>query len=164
MILAQGKYAFAPIHNPENVLDVATGVPALCSGFLVGAVLISLQGLAYGRWSLVRMYRPQVEHSKLILFLAHLHPESNVIGTDLSAIQPTPTVPNCQFIKDDSEEEWLFNGIQFDYVHLRLVYTCFNDHKRVIKHAFDNLKPGGWIEYQDSTMEAASMDGNLEGE
>lgn len=72
-----------------------------------------------------------------------------MIGTDLSAIQPHPDVPNCTFIKDDSEDPWEFRGIRFDYVHLRFVVTCFNDHNGVLSQAFDHLKPGGWIEYQD---------------
>lgn len=86
-----------------------------------------------------------------------------MIGTDLSAIQPRSSIPNCEFIRDDAEAEWLFNGIQFDYVHLRFVYTCFNDQRLVMQNAFKNMKPGGWIEYQDSTMEVQSMDDNLEG-
>ena len=93
------------------------------------------------------------------------NPNTQVIGTDLSAIQPVDYAPpNCTFVKEDSEEEWLFRKepppgakpedaedlrIQFDFVHLRMVVTCFTDPKRVMRHAFENLKPGGWVEYQD---------------
>ncbi|KAK7923790.1 hypothetical protein PG985_007861 [Apiospora marii] len=81
---------------------------------------------------------------------AREHPNCQVIGTDLSAIQPDPDVPNCTFIKEDSEDLWVFGGIRFDYIHLRFVVTCFNDHHGVLSQAFDHLKPGGWIEYQDT--------------
>jgi hypothetical protein len=30
--------------------------------------------------------------------------------------------------------------------------TCFNDPEKVMTSAFEHLNPGGWIEYQDSSM------------
>lgn len=87
-----------------------------------------------------------------------------MIGTDLSAIQPAPRVPNVVFQKDDAESPWVFpaphqlddecvspctHRIMFDYVHLRLVVTCFDDTRNVMRQAFENMNPGGWIEYQD---------------
>lgn len=30
--------------------------------------------------------------------------------------------------------------------------TCFNDPEKVMRSAFEHLNPGGWIEYQDSSM------------
>lgn len=78
---------------------------------------------------------------------AKANPDTHVIGTDLSKIQPESHPANCEFIKEDSEEEWLY-AHKFDYVHLRFVFTCFQDPKVVVAHAYDNLNPGGWIEYQ----------------
>lgn len=85
-------------------------------------------------------------------------------------IQPDPHVPNCTFVRDDAESEWLFHtaerpeGIKFDFIHLRMVVTCFDDPRIVIKQAFDNMNPGGWIEFQDMynetgdpTQEASPM-------
>ncbi|ETS75511.1 hypothetical protein PFICI_12455 [Pestalotiopsis fici W106-1] len=99
---------------------------------------------------------------------AEQNPSSYVIGSDLSAIQPETALPNLAFIKDDAEDTWLFplpaspHGagaaadpfsaapmISFDYVHLRLVFSCFNDPRIVIQRAFDNLAPGGWLEFQE---------------
>ncbi|KAH6647071.1 S-adenosyl-L-methionine-dependent methyltransferase [Truncatella angustata] len=86
---------------------------------------------------------------------AEEHPVSQVIGTDLSAIQPALTIANCSFQKDDAEEEiWLFptpNG-SFDYIHFRFMVTCFDQPKKVMENAFKYLNPGGWIEFQDSTL------------
>lgn len=88
---------------------------------------------------------------------AEQNPSCQVIGTDLSAIQPTPRVPNCSFVVEDSEEEWVFistdEPIQFDYVHLRAVASCFDDPRKVMKQAYNNLRPGGWIEYLDLIFE-----------
>ncbi|KAI0137263.1 S-adenosyl-L-methionine-dependent methyltransferase [Xylariales sp. AK1849] len=95
---------------------------------------------------------------------AKKYPQSTVIGTDLSLIQPdhTSRPPNVDFIREDAEENWVWDEL-FDYVHLRLMVTCFNDHKEVIKKIFDNLKPGGWIEYQDADLHLDSDDRSLRG-
>lgn len=96
----------------------------------------------------------------------------------MSAIQPTPKVLNCAFQKDDAEAMWLFplptledhvcrgeceHRIAFDYIHLRLVFTCFQDPQKVMRHAFENLSPGGWIEYQDSELEMHQWNPKFEG-
>lgn len=97
------------------------------------------------------------------LQFADLHPEAHIIGTDLSAIQPLNSLPNCTFIKDDAEEEWVFPE-KFDYVHLRFVFSCFNDPKSMMEKAFDSMCSGGWIEYQDpSVAQNGSIDGNIDG-
>lgn len=76
-------------------------------------------------------------------------------------------MPNCSFVQDDCEDEWLFgstdNPIKFDYVHLRWVLSCFDDPKKVMGHAYKNLQPGGWIEYCDSSVDFESVDDNIEG-
>ncbi|KAK8072538.1 hypothetical protein PG996_005886, partial [Apiospora saccharicola] len=57
---------------------------------------------------------------------ARQHPDCHVVGTDLSLIQPANAPPNCEFIKEDSEDEWVFTQYKFDYVHLRTV--CMPDY------------------------------------
>lgn len=96
---------------------------------------------------------------------AKQNPTSHVIGTDLSAIQPPAArtgVTNCEFIKEDSEQEWLYSH-KFDYVHARFIFSCFDDPRKVISESYKNLNPGGWAEFQDATIEFHSMDNNLEG-
>ncbi|KAF3008195.1 hypothetical protein E8E14_008223 [Neopestalotiopsis sp. 37M] len=143
-LLLDGWYGLAPLQQvPEYVLDVATGT---------------------GIWALE---------------FAEKFPQSQVIGTDLSAIQPEqPHVPNCTFQRDDAEDTWVFpaphppgtacsypceHRIMFDYVHLRLVSTCFDDPRTVMKNAWDNMKPGGWIEFQDASLQFSDDSGNWEG-
>ncbi|KAH8653841.1 S-adenosyl-L-methionine-dependent methyltransferase [Xylariales sp. PMI_506] len=95
---------------------------------------------------------------------AQENPGSQVVGTDLSAIQPSNKPPNCDFIVEDSEEEWVGNENQpFDYVHMRFVATCFDDTKVVLRHAFNNMSPGGWIELQSPDFMVQSLDNNLDG-
>ncbi|KAI1869979.1 uncharacterized protein JN550_005569 [Neoarthrinium moseri] len=90
---------------------------------------------------------------------ARRHPGSEVIGSDLSLIQPdvSATVPNVSFVREDVEDYWV-HGAPFDFIHGRLLFTCFDNHKDVIKKAFDSLRPGGWIEYQDSSLNVDSDD------
>lgn len=76
----------------------------------------------------------------------------HVVGTDLSLIQPVNMPPNCEFVRDDIEDTWVFER-SFDYVHLRVVFSCFDDPKNVLQKIYDNLNPGGWVEYQDTVME-----------
>lgn len=103
-----------------------------------------------------------------------------MIGTDLSAIQPNPRIPNCTFIKDDAEEDWVFHSkhpegapaceglcehpIMFDYVHFRAMFTCFNDPIKVMKSAYENLSPGGWVEFQEASLEVFQANVNFTGE
>ncbi|KAH8660355.1 S-adenosyl-L-methionine-dependent methyltransferase [Xylariales sp. PMI_506] len=98
------------------------------------------------------------------LNFAEEHPTTHVIGTDLN---PIPShhrnFANCEFIVADSENEWDFRSIKFDYIHLRMVFTCFDNPKRVIDLAYKNLQPGGWIEYQDSIFQPERLGGTAEG-
>lgn len=80
-----------------------------------------------------------------------------MVGTDLSLIQPHTTPPNCEFVRDDIEDPWIFHK-PFDFVHLRVVFSCFDDPKGVMQKIYDNLEPGGWIEYQDTAMEITGSD------
>lgn len=88
---------------------------------------------------------------------AEQHPESTVIGTDLSLIQPPVNVSNVEFIRDDVEDNWVFDQ-PFDFVHMRLVFTCFKSHRDVINSVFANLNPGGVsLSFSDDTLQCRSM-------
>ncbi|KAH8674222.1 S-adenosyl-L-methionine-dependent methyltransferase [Xylariales sp. PMI_506] len=135
-LLFDGWLALAPLESaPKYVLDIGCGTGIWASEF------------------------------------AEQNPSSYVIGIDLSAIQPTPLTENCAFAKADAEDDWIFpdpfpdhadctpetncqqHMISFDYVHLRLMFTCFGHNvKKVMQHAFDNMNSGGWIEFQESEM------------
>ncbi|KAF2493239.1 S-adenosyl-L-methionine-dependent methyltransferase [Lophium mytilinum] len=85
-----------------------------------------------------------------------------VVGTDLSPIQPSFVPPNLSFIIDDAEDEWLWKQ-KFDLIHLRLMGGSFRDWQAIIQSAYDNLAPGGYLEIQDYVLPARSPDETVKG-
>ncbi|KAK1753760.1 S-adenosyl-L-methionine-dependent methyltransferase [Echria macrotheca] len=90
------------------------------------------------------------------------HPSAQVLGTDLSPIQPEYVPPNCRFEIDDAEDEWLYSST-FDYIHLRMMFHCFKDHVEVMRSALSHLRPGGYMEWQDWLPVLQSSDGSVRG-
>ncbi|KAI8648859.1 hypothetical protein NCS56_01501900 [Fusarium sp. Ph1] len=89
------------------------------------------------------------------------YPSAEVIGTDLSPIQPKWTPPNCIFEIDDFEEEWLYTK-PFDFIHARELEGCISDDDMLFRRAFEHLKPGGYIEFQATYPRWLSDDGTAE--
>ncbi|KAK6070845.1 methyltransferase domain-containing protein [Seiridium cupressi] len=83
------------------------------------------------------------------LAFADKYPTAKVIGTDLSRIQPWGRHPYVEWVQADAEDDWAYLPGRFDYVHFRMMMTCFQDPKTVMRRAYEHLCPGGWIEYQD---------------
>jgi len=69
------------------------------------------------------------------------HPETEVIGVDLSPIQPKFVPPNVVFAIDDLEETWTFNK-PFDFIMARLTVEFFADPYHFCQQAFEHLTPG----------------------
>lgn len=91
---------------------------------------------------------------------AESHPESQVIGVDLSPCQPDLVPPNCSFEIDDIEEPWTWNK-QFDYIHARMMASSIADPPKFFQQCFENTKPGGWLEMQDTHFPLESQDDTL---
>ncbi|KAM0076054.1 hypothetical protein ACKRZS_011840 [Fusarium odoratissimum] len=91
---------------------------------------------------------------------ADANPQAQVIGVDLSPIQPALVPPNVSFEIDDLEKEWTWTQ-KFDFIFARMMLGCFTDLPQIIKVAFDNLEPGGYLELQDMSLPARSDDGTL---
>ncbi|OJJ42761.1 hypothetical protein ASPZODRAFT_136905 [Penicilliopsis zonata CBS 506.65] len=89
------------------------------------------------------------------------HPAAEVIGNDLSPIQPKWVPSNCIFEVDDFESNWEYNR-PFDYIHGRELVGSIKDINRLAKQAFDNLNPGGYFELQAFTLNVFSDDNSLE--
>lgn len=70
------------------------------------------------------------------------HPESQVIGVDLSPIQPQVVPPNLQFQVDDVEEPWIYSQ-KFDLIHARSMIGSLADWPKLLAQAYENLAPGG---------------------
>ncbi|KAL7270549.1 hypothetical protein RUND412_006736 [Rhizina undulata] len=93
--------------------------------------------------------------------MADQYPEANVIGVDLSPIQPQWVPPNLSFEIDDVEEPWQYQDNSFDFIHLRSISGCLSNWPKLYQQAFRALKPGGWIEQQDFADPFSCDDGSL---
>ncbi|KAI9732799.1 MAG: hypothetical protein M1834_003737 [Cirrosporium novae-zelandiae] len=91
-----------------------------------------------------------------------MYESAEVIGTDLSPIQPSFVPPNVSFMVDDAEAEWTFNK-KFDFINMRGMVGSFMDISKVIQRCYDNLKPGGWLEIPDVAWPMYADDETIEG-
>ncbi|KAF5000555.1 hypothetical protein FGRMN_1722 [Fusarium graminum] len=89
------------------------------------------------------------------------NPSAEVLGTDLSPIQPDWTPPNCIFEVDDFEAEWLYRT-PFDFIHARELQGCIRNDGRFFKQALKHLAPGGYLEIQAAASPFLSDDGTAE--
>jgi SAM-dependent methyltransferase len=85
---------------------------------------------------------------------------SVIVGNDLSAIQPAWVPPNVKFVVDDVELDWVETEL-YDYIHCRYMAGSIRDWPRLVRQIYRNLKPGGWIELQESANTIYSEDGSL---
>ncbi|RDW73611.1 S-adenosyl-L-methionine-dependent methyltransferase-5 [Coleophoma crateriformis] len=74
------------------------------------------------------------------------HPEAEVIGVDLSPIQPLFVPSNVKFQIDDVEEEWTYSS-KFDFINVRMMTG--------------HLNPGGYVEISDIIFPITADDGTL---
>ncbi|KAI6765901.1 hypothetical protein HG530_006971 [Fusarium avenaceum] len=88
------------------------------------------------------------------------HPECEVIGVDLSPIQPVAIPPNASFFVDDLEEPWDYSQ-KFDFVFARFLTGSIRDWPKFFNQSFKNLNPGGRIEMIDILYPLRSDDGTL---
>ncbi|KAJ8066621.1 hypothetical protein OCU04_005668 [Sclerotinia nivalis] len=93
---------------------------------------------------------------------AEQYPSAQIIGTDLSPIQPVYVPPNCSFEVNDAEEPWTYSH-KFDYIHGRAMLSCFSDPAGLITSAYESLRPGGYLEMQDPQMPILGIDSSITG-
>jgi ubiquinone/menaquinone biosynthesis C-methylase UbiE len=154
-MVMDGKLFHVPLEDPQKILDIGTG-----SG---------IWPIEMGTSS-----RPQLPS-----FLSHISnfpvaaffPNAEITGTDLSPVQPTEVPPNVHFLIDDAtEEEWLWDADQFDFIHIGHMTGSLPSFKRILRQAFKHLKPGASLECQeldpkpqcdDNTMPPENPDGGF---
>ncbi|KAM0326606.1 hypothetical protein ACHAQA_006475 [Verticillium albo-atrum] len=88
-------------------------------------------------------------------------PATEVVGTDVSPIQPSWVPPNLQFQIDDCTQAWTFEESSLDYVHMRLLVGSIADWNSLFKEAYKSLKPGGWVESREGSPFIRSDDGTI---
>ncbi|KAK0380140.1 methyltransferase domain-containing protein [Colletotrichum limetticola] len=91
---------------------------------------------------------------------ADAYPGSEVIGVDLSAIQPDLVPANCSFEIDDLELDWPWEQ-PFDYIFNRSCAGSWSDFRSMIQRAYDHLEPGGYFEIQDLELPSYCDDGSV---
>ncbi|TFB00795.1 Secondary metabolism regulator LAE1 [Trichoderma ghanense] len=81
--------------------------------------------------------------------MAEMFPECEVVGTDISAIAETESVPVNVFFEIEDAEDWDRPPDHYDMIHMRWLAGSFRDWRFVYDCAYYSLKPGGWIEVLD---------------
>ncbi|KAJ5392644.1 hypothetical protein N7509_008134 [Penicillium cosmopolitanum] len=77
-------------------------------------------------------------------------PGAEVIGVDLSPIQPGWVPPNVRFVIEDmNQSDWSFAEGSFDLIHIRCLAGCLDDWTAFLRRCYDHLRPGGRIEVAD---------------
>lgn len=102
MVLLKGELFKAPVKNPQKILDLGTGT---------------------GIWAIdiAEYVTVHLTLDSWLITLFRKFPEAQVIGTDISAIQPSWVTPNLEFLVEDFEAEWLYKENSFDFIHTRMI-------------------------------------------
>ncbi|KAB8226133.1 S-adenosyl-L-methionine-dependent methyltransferase [Aspergillus novoparasiticus] len=88
-----------------------------------------------------------------VVDFADNYPSAEVIGMDLSPLQPQFVPSNARFLVDDYEDDWIYQD-QFDFIHGRYLAGAVKDWY---------TKPEGWVEFQDWDVDVYSEDGSIKG-
>lgn len=133
------------------------------------------QDIAHHAWRLAlnhKLYLAPVHNPERILDvgtgtgiwaieMAELFPDAQVVGTDLSPIQPTWVPPNCIFEVDDVTMEWTFRKDSFDFIHSREMFGSIADWDEYFRQCYLHLKPGGSVEALERGVKPVSDDGTV---
>ena len=87
------------------------------------------------------------------------HPESHVLGIDITLPQPKSVPQNCSFTVADAEGDWSFATEPFDFIYGRMLVNSIRDWPRFLKRCLRHLKPGGWLELNDGAHRFFAEDG-----
>ncbi|KAK2808344.1 hypothetical protein FQN50_004729 [Emmonsiellopsis sp. PD_5] len=93
--------------------------------------------------------------------MADEYPNARVTGIDLSPIQPTFIPPNCVFEIDDITLPWTYPHDHFDFIHIREMFGSIPDWDLFFKNCLSSLKPGGYLEIVEHSVQAISDDGTV---
>ncbi|KAG4280179.1 hypothetical protein FPRO06_11512 [Fusarium proliferatum] len=94
--------------------------------------------------------------------MADEYPSAEVLGTDISAVQPAFVPLNCSFQIEDAQLDWTFKPDEFDFIHIRYLYGAIDDWKKLYRQAFAHVRPGGWVESLEIDIETHSENPRIE--
>ncbi|KAK1466695.1 UMTA methyltransferase [Colletotrichum melonis] len=83
-----------------------------------------------------------------------------IIGNDLSPVRPRLVPSNVRFEIDDVESDWLYEE-QFDFIFSRYMAGSLSDWPTLVRRVYENLRPGGWVEFQGYDFEFSSLNRSL---
>jgi trans-aconitate methyltransferase len=92
--------------------------------------------------------------------MADEFPNAEVLGNDLSPIQPRWIPPNLTFEVDDIESPWTFSR-KFDFIHCRGLGNAVHDWPRLMRQTFEATAPGGCAEFVDYDVAWRTPDNSL---
>ncbi|KAI9764040.1 MAG: hypothetical protein M1840_008916 [Geoglossum simile] len=92
---------------------------------------------------------------------ADQYPSAEVIGTDLSPMQPPFVPPNLRFEIDDCCSEWAYTKSSFDFIHVRGMYGSIADWPKFYGEVIAHLKPGGYYEQFEISVVPRSDDDTI---
>ncbi|UKZ75162.1 hypothetical protein TrVFT333_002836 [Trichoderma virens FT-333] len=72
--------------------------------------------------------------------MADKYPSAEIVGTDISPIQPMWVPPNCIFHIEDAQLEWTYPEESFDFIHIRALYGSISDWSELYKQAFRTVR------------------------
>ncbi|RMJ28403.1 Methyltransferase [Aspergillus sp. HF37] len=149
----EGEYLMPNDDREQDRLDLHHHIFRLCVGGALYRAPIDLSsarildlGTGTGIWPIE---------------VADEFPRADVIGTDLSPIQPQWVPPNCFFEVDDCESEWDFSK-SFDFIHARALAGSVRDFPGLYERIMKNLKPGGYVEVVDQPPVAFADDDSMD--
>ncbi|KAH7189854.1 hypothetical protein DER44DRAFT_816224 [Fusarium oxysporum] len=112
-------------------------------------------------------YRPLernvIQHTVIIdVFEGQLH-LAPISSKPRRVLDPPYTRSNCSFMAMDITHDWDFTGGgNFDFIHIRQLGDI-QDKKKLVQSTFDNLKPGGWVEFTEWIAILQSPNHSLDG-
>lgn len=71
--------------------------------------------------------------------MTHLF-DTQILGNDLSPIQPNFVPPNVRFEIDDIEQAWTYTK-KFDYIHSRYLQGSIKNWPKLVEQAFEYHLP-----------------------
>jgi SAM-dependent methyltransferase len=84
------------------------------------------------------------------------HPDTEVIGIDITPTQSSWVPPNVKFEIEDAQLDWTFQPESFDFIHLRYMHGSFADWDKLFSEMYKALKPGGWFQHVEPDIEINS--------
>ncbi|KAI3580556.1 hypothetical protein IWW34DRAFT_619952 [Fusarium oxysporum f. sp. albedinis] len=103
--------------------------------------------MPWPRYSLTRGFTDKIALSHSTY--STKYPSCSVLGVDIEPVHPPYTKSNCSFKTFDITHDWdIFNGGNFDFIHVRQLGDI-GDKRKLVQSAFDNLRPGGWVEFTE---------------